>query len=547
MNGENTRSKTLTRKDFLWYMALIAGATVTETQFIACSRREDKYAHIKGKINGASAAIGHQLRNAAFATPDQTAILDTVIIGSGISGLSAAYHLLKNNYTNFKVLELEPHPGGNAANGENAYSAYPLGAHYLPVASLDNQPLLDFLQDIGMITGYDDKQLPVYQETDLRYDPEERLFIRNRWQEGLVPQFGVSDAAQAEFRRFFATMEKLRWQKGSDNLYLFDIPVVHSSKDPETQALDNITMKAYLQHEGYHSEEIYWYLDYCCRDDYGAGIEIISAWAGIHYFASRKGKAANADSAAVLTWPEGNGHLVKKMRDIIGERIQTDSLAYKVTPVGDKVWVDYLNVKTGTTKRIIANTCIMATPQFVTHRLLPDGDYDHNFNYSPWLVANITLDPLSDSKGFQLCWDNVFYKSRSLGYVNAQHQRLTLEAPTQQVLTYYLPLDHLPPADSRRYALSLPHEQWVKLITDDMEVAHPGVHALIKDIEVWIWGHGMIRPTVGFITGTNVAAARESKHKNIFFAHSDLSGISIFEEAFYWGNKAADGVLATSV
>lgn len=528
-------------------MALIAGATVTETQFIACSRREDKYAHIKGKINGASAAIGHQLRNGSFKTPDQIEILDTVIIGSGISGLSAAYHLLKNNYTKFKVLELEPHPGGNAASGKNAYSAYPLGAHYLPIPGLDNQPLLDFLQDIGVITGYDDKQLPIYQETDLRYDPEERLFIRNRWQEGLVPQFGVSDVAQSEFRRFFTTMEKLRWKKGCDNLYLFDIPIVQSSKDPDAQALDNIPVRAYLQREGYHSEEIYWYLDYCCRDDYGAGIDIISAWAGIHYFASRKGRAANADNYAVLTWPEGNGHLVKKMCEITGERMQPDSLAYKVTPAGDKVWVDYLNVKTGSTKRIIANTCIMATPQFVTHRLLPDGDNDHHFNYSPWLVANITLDPLPDSKGFPLCWDNVFYKSRSLGYVNAQHQRFTLEVPTKQVLTYYLPLDHLPPADSRRYALNLPHEQWVKLITDDMEEAHPGIHKLIKDIEVWIWGHGMIRPTVGFITGTALAAARESKHKNIFFAHSDLSGISLFEEAFHWGKKAAESVLDTLV
>jgi hypothetical protein len=32
-----------------------------------------------------------------------------------------------------------------------------------------------------------------------------------------------------------------------------------------------------------------WYLDYCCRDDYGAGIATVSAWAGIHYFASRHG------------------------------------------------------------------------------------------------------------------------------------------------------------------------------------------------------------------------------------------------------------------
>jgi hypothetical protein len=39
-------------------------------------------------------------------------------------------------------------------------------------------------------------------------------------------------------------------------------------------------------------------------------------------------------------------------------------------------------------------------------------------------------------------------------------------------------------------------------------------------------------------------AAQESGYPHIFFAHSDLSGISIFEEAFYHGNRAAQAVLA---
>ena len=38
-----------------------------------------------------------------------------------------------------------------------------------------------------------------------------------------------------------------------------------------------------------------WYLDYCCRDDYGAGAAQVSAWAGLHYFASRHGFHAPGD------------------------------------------------------------------------------------------------------------------------------------------------------------------------------------------------------------------------------------------------------------
>ena len=44
--------------------------------------------------------------------------------------------------------------------------------------------------------------------------------------------------------------------------------------------------------------QLRWYLDYCCRDDYGAGMAQVSAWAGIHYFASRHGFHAPGDDDA---------------------------------------------------------------------------------------------------------------------------------------------------------------------------------------------------------------------------------------------------------
>ncbi|MFY0254563.1 NAD(P)-binding protein [Chitinophaga sp. 30R24] len=548
MNGENTRNKTLSRKDFLRYMAIVAGATVTAVQYIACSNRRNKYAHIGGRIHGASAAIGHQLRNGHFAAPATTERVDVVIVGSGVAGLSAARKLRQQGDISFKVLELETRVGGNAAYGENAYSHYPLGAHYLPLPNLSNRPLLDLLEEAGILTGYNEAGWPVYNETDLCFDPEERLFIHGRWQEGLVPQFGVPAIDLAEIRRFFAEMERLRWQRGADGLYAFDIPLANSSKDAVYTALDNISMKDYLQQEGYVSEALHWYLDYCCRDDYGAGTAVISAWAGIHYFAGRKGKAANADSSQVLTWPQGNGRLVEHLRQFSEGHIQPHCLAYRVTPVGNQVYVDYLEVTSGHTHRLVANSCILAVPQFVARRLLPASTLyqPQHFVYSPWLVANITLDQVPDSQGYPLCWDNVMYKGRSLGYVNAQQQQLSQQKNGKQVITWYLPLDHMEPVASREYALGLQHPHWVKLIADDLEAMHPGIHRMINIIDVWIWGHGMIRPRAGFITSSELVAARQSGYPNIFYAHSDLSGVSIFEEAFYYGNQAATALLAST-
>ena len=71
---------------------------------------------------------------------------------------------------------------------------------------------------------------------------------------------------------------------------------------------------------------------------------------------------------------------------------------------------------------------------------------------------------------------------------------------------------------------------------------HPELEGNIERMDLWIWGHAMVRPTKGFIWG---AARRQAlkQHPPIFFAHSDMSGISIFEEAYTHGVTAAEGVL----
>ncbi len=53
----------------------------------------------------------------------------------------------------------------------------------------------------------------------------------------------------------------------------------------------------------------------------------------------------------------------------------------------------------------------------------------------------------------------------------------------------------------------------------------------------------MIRPVPGFIWGS-VRAQMLNQQGRIAFAHSDMSGISIFEEAFTRGLQAADSILA---
>ena len=96
---------------------------------------------------------------------------------------------------------------------------------------------------------------------------------------------------------------------------------------------------------------------------------------------------------------------------------------------------------------------------------------------------------------------------------------------------------------ARQKALSRSYEEWCELILADLRQAHPDIADHLSNLDVWLWGHAMVRPVPGYIWGANRARMQQPLG-NIVFAHSDLSGIAIFEEAFTRGVHAADALLA---
>jgi len=132
-----------------------------------------------------------------------------VIIGAGISGLSAARHLQANNITDFILLDLEKEAGGNAKSGANEISAFPWGAHYVPIPNNNLTEYIDFLSACGIVKNIGEDKIPEYKEEYLCFDPEERLFINGRWQDGLIPHFGVPDAELVQIELFLKKSEYL--------------------------------------------------------------------------------------------------------------------------------------------------------------------------------------------------------------------------------------------------------------------------------------------------------------------------------------------------
>ena len=546
----DNNSDALDRRTFLTQASVGVVALLAGGATLPSCVSSNSISDIRGSIIGANHQAGHRLRRVdeLFKLPVSDKLTtDVLIVGGGIAGLSARRWLNLQGGTNTLLVEMDPQTGGNAAYGRNNVSAYPYGAHYLPIPSLRNQELLRFLEDSHVIVGKDAKGLPIYSDYFLCHDPEERLFINGFWQEGLVPEAGVPDHDRDQIRRFFQKVDEFKIATGADGLDAFAIPLDHSSTDDRFRQLDQLSFASYLDKEGFTSPYLHWYLTYCCRDDYGATLKTTSAWAGIHYFASRKGQAANAHASSVLTWPEGNGFLANHLRKQGNTPIRQNLLVYNLQVQDKGVVVRAYDVVANQSIVIEANKVVLATPQFITKHivqgLVPEQVGMSGFQYAPWVVANLTIEGLPQGRGMPLCWDNVLYDTASVGYITANHQDVK-DGP-QKVITYYKPLTDDEPDVARRKAYNTSYEQWLTQILAELEVAHPTITSYVSQADIWLWGHGMIAPTPGFVWGTERQRAAQPIADRVFFAHSDLSGVSIFEEAFYQGIRAAKEVLST--
>ena len=199
-----------------------------------------------------------------------------------MAGLSALRALVRAGVDDAQLLELEDTVGGNARGHQLAGQGCPLGAHYLPVPGPTAHEVGEWLHEIGLLQWDGLRGASRPDERFLCHAPQERLFIDGAWAEGLLPPADPASATMAQYRRFaqrVAAVQRLG----------FALPTRRAPWTAAHAALDAQTFDTWLAREGLTDARLRWYLDYCCRDDYGAGSAAVSAWAGLHYFASRHG------------------------------------------------------------------------------------------------------------------------------------------------------------------------------------------------------------------------------------------------------------------
>ena len=547
----------------------LAGAGAAAT--LGGCRADGDTAHITGGFTGIQVERGHWMRDSlksgrAWPAPARTLTTQVLIAGGGVAGLAAARALRLRGVDDFALLELEDTAGGNSRAGSITGLACPQGAHYLPLPGDDAPEVQDLLEELGLRTRVAGRWQ--YDERTLCHSPQERLFFNGEWQDGLLPVHGVGASTQAQYRRFAALVEQAR------HAAHWNMPVQNGRVALVQTALAAMTFVAYLDQNGLDDTYLRWYLDYCCRDDYGAGMAAVSAWAGIHYFASRHGfhapGAESAEREGLLTWPEGNAWLARRLAAPLGERLHTGRVVLRMASTRSGVEVDAYNTATQSMERWNAAQAVVALPVFVAARVVqnpPDflRQVAQKLAYAPWLVANIHIDqPLHDRPGAAPSWDNVLYgagNGNGLGYVDATHQSLqTMPGPT--VLSHYRALGDVlgGPADAavgtagRRLLLERPWAAWRDTIVAELSTAHPDLAAKATRMDITRYGHAMAIPQpqangqIGHWPSSNIRNALSKSERypprpvlaweRLRFAHADWAGYSVFEEAFTAGHAA---------
>jgi aminoglycoside phosphotransferase family enzyme len=106
--------------------------------------------------------------------------------------------------------------------------------------------------------------------------------------------------------------------------------------------------------------------------------------------------------------------------------------------------------------------------------------------------------------------------------------------PGGVVLSAYHALD----AGERAALLADDPRPWGQRVLADIALAQPDVHQRVQRIDLMRYGHAMAVPRPGLQRHAALLALRAARGR-LRFAHADLAGYSVFEEAFIAGSEAA--------
>jgi protoporphyrinogen oxidase len=429
--------------------------------------------------------------------PDET--MDVVIVGAGISGLTAAFDLRHTD--KLLILESNPQPGGNAKSGQYQGVEFALGSAYFVETT---EPFASLYDAIG---------LPM---TPLR-QPEDWL---------------------AEAPGMLTPLEKSGFSAGFDQLQRHVTQLSHKPDFPAfpidqastaSLALDKMTLAAYLQPLDLPTALLQW-VDAYCRSSLGCGLNQASAFVGLNFLSEL--------ALPVYALPGGNAGMVRRLVQHVGQdRVRTGAETFRVQPAEfDKVHVSYWHQ--GRVRTVRAKTVILAMPLVAASRVLSHSPAGlGTLPYGSYAVANLCFDQQVLGSGYDTWmpaaqhFTDVVDATYCLPKQASTQTSPVSQAARPQVLTVYAPL---PDSGRQRLMAATPQQAAQPLLTELNQwlpsLPVPATVAMTR------YGQQLLSSRSGII---HQVRGLPQQLDNVLFAHSDGQGASSVEAAILQGLNAA--------
>ncbi len=430
---------------------------------------------------------------------------DVIIVGGGLSGLTAGWYLRDKNVV---ILERKDEAGGLAFRGVTEEGVvYARGSAYY---SRPEGRCKKIYEELGM----DAIEKTVIPEPIDSYFREGRL-ITHMWEEDslkLLPD---------GFRKFKEAILK----EDADGAVAIQ-PIEHH----KNLKLDKITMAEYIKPFG---DELKAYLDSYGQSALGGRTDDVNALAFINFYLSEIGPRHS--------WPGGSAgasvHLIKKIRDFKPGLLKTGHCVTKVKNDGDRVVVEYY--AGGRNFRARAKAVIMAVPLRVTNQIMEDYPADRKALLAKLTYADYLVHSVFTSRDLCKATYDTWFINRSFTDVIAarwiETKGFTETAkPGPGVLSIYQPLE------PRRGVKELDPDTVADLLVSAVKELGDYLPDLKKEkdlvVESYRWPASIHIVPVNFFS--EWVPKLTPPVGRVYFAANNL-GTPAFEEATYRGWKAA--------
>jgi protoporphyrinogen oxidase len=472
------------RRDFIKFVvagAVTAGCPIDLS--LAAAQTGDAQKHHGADVDGEDNRICHQVRDGrVFSRPPASARHDVVIVGGGVSGLAAAYRL---QHRDFLLLEKEPHWGGNAYEMEYEGNIYGTGSAFLT----KDEYAYAFSKEIGL------EMLPI--------DSSDASIIRGElvpdtWGDGL-DKLPYAPPVRESFKKFKKEMLAIDVEKRGKEVY----------EKPFSDFL-----------KGYPEELKLWW-DSFGPSNWGATSEETTAGLAIETLQEMVEESRTDDR---YTWPGGLGAITKKLADILlpkyKDRMQTGTTTVAVVSEKEQVLVTYM--LGGELKTVAAKAVIMATPKFITRRIvegLPEKQSDamHQIRYIPYPVVNLIFDKPVFNHGYDTwCPGNAFTDVVVADWVIRKQPGYRQKF---NILSCYTPMKE----DERGYLLNeIGARRIAANVLSDFQKLMPGLNVDPIEVHIYRRGHPLYMSTPGLYT--QVQPLVRQPLDRVFFANTDSEG-----------------------